>query len=204
SAIVDDCPVGFPNLAAFLDSDECFSVYRRFGFLQSRLLLDKQDKLRKLEEALDRLDKREAKADPRRPTTTDLLEKDVGPRQKLLATIEKEFTSYANVLDTAAKMMALNRPSETDFTSVKNFMANREPLDDQEATWVRKKEDLITLRVGREHAWLDSGIEKLLKWYLAAVLCLFTRAKRHEILAAAAAYCAVLVVFFGNVGPTKK
>jgi len=91
---VDDCPVGFPNLAAFLDSDECFSVYRRFGFLQSRLLLDKQDKLRKLEEALDRLDKREAKADPRRPTTTDLLEKDVGPRQKLLATIEKEFTSY--------------------------------------------------------------------------------------------------------------
>ena len=66
--------------------------------------------------------------------------------------------------------MALNRPSETDFTSVKNFMANREPLDDQEATWVRKKEDLITLRVGREHAWLDSGIEKLLKWFHCSAL----------------------------------
>ena len=33
----------------------------------------------------------------------------------------------------------------------------------------------------------------------SAVLSLFTRAQRHEILAAAAAYCAVLVVFLGNV-----
>lgn len=33
----------------------------------------------------------------------------------------------------------------------------------------------------------------------SAVLAAFTRAKRHEILAAAAAYCAVLVVFLGNV-----
>jgi hypothetical protein len=33
----------------------------------------------------------------------------------------------------------------------------------------------------------------------SAVLSVFTRAKRHEILASAAAYCAVLVVFLGNV-----
>ena len=34
----------------------------------------------------------------------------------------------------------------------------------------------------------------------SSVLSLFTKARRHEILAAAAAYCAVLVVFLGNVG----
>jgi hypothetical protein len=33
----------------------------------------------------------------------------------------------------------------------------------------------------------------------SAELTFFTRAKRHEILAAAAGYCAVLVVFIGNV-----
>jgi hypothetical protein len=33
----------------------------------------------------------------------------------------------------------------------------------------------------------------------SAILTVFTRAKRHELLAAAAAYCAVLVVFLGNV-----
>lgn len=184
---MDSCPLGYPKLAAYLDSDECFSVYRRFGFLQSRLLLDKQDKLRELEEALDRLDKREEKANPRRPMTTDLLQDEVGPRRKLLAAIEGEFTSYgtimnarsytglllineANLLHTGAKMMALNRPSEADFGSVQNYMSNRQPLLEAEATWIRKKEDLITLRAGREHAWLDSGIEKLLRWFHCSAL----------------------------------
>src|SRR5215469_11608832 len=39
---VYSCPEGYPRLAAFLDSDENFMVYRRFGYLQSRLLLEKQ------------------------------------------------------------------------------------------------------------------------------------------------------------------
>lgn len=49
-------------------------------------------------------------------------------------------------------------------------------------------------------------IGTLLAFTLAfsAVLSLFTRAKRHEILGAAAAYCAVLVVFLGNVNTTAK
>lgn len=38
----------------------------------------------------------------------------------------------------------------------------------------------------------------------SAVLSVFTKAKRHEALAAAAAYCAVLVVFLGNVSPPGK
>ncbi|KAH8726018.1 hypothetical protein GQ44DRAFT_826124 [Phaeosphaeriaceae sp. PMI808] len=282
---LDNCPRGYPNLAAFLDSDECFSVYRRFGFLQSRLLLDKQDKLRELEEALDNLDIRESNTDFKQPMTTDLTGDTIERRKDLLEEVEREFTSYANLLDTAAKMMALNRPSEPDYRSVKNYFANRKPLLEAEASWISQKEDLITLRAGREHAWLDSGIEKLLRFFhcsalesvfgnertkqkssgdeiyysrqcinsfatsimaiivlvllvvpiyllyhvinegekidgrvnatcmgillistlaFSAVLCLFTRAKRHEILAAAAAYCAVLVVFFGNVGPSKN
>jgi hypothetical protein len=69
-------------------------VYRRFGFLQSRLLLDKQDKLRELEDALDRLDKREERANPTHPMTNDLLEDEIAPRRKLLAAIEKQFCSY--------------------------------------------------------------------------------------------------------------
>jgi hypothetical protein len=38
----------------------------------------------------------------------------------------------------------------------------------------------------------------------SAALSIFTRAKRHEILASAAAYCAVLVVFLGNVPQTSS
>jgi len=54
--IVEQCPEGYPRLAAFLDSDENFMLYRRFGFLQARLLLNKQDELRDLEKKLDRMD----------------------------------------------------------------------------------------------------------------------------------------------------
>ena len=56
SLAVHEMPLGYPQLGAFLDSDDNFMVFRRFGYLQSRLLLDKQDDLRKLEEQLDRLD----------------------------------------------------------------------------------------------------------------------------------------------------
>jgi hypothetical protein len=67
-------------------------------------------------------------------------------------------------------MMALNRPSEADYQSVRNYMDNRNPFFETEAKWVRQKEDLITLRAGREHAWLDSGIEKCLKWFHCSAL----------------------------------
>lgn len=50
---VQDIDIGFPNLALFADSDESFGVYRRFGYVQARILQDLQDELRVLEEQLD-------------------------------------------------------------------------------------------------------------------------------------------------------
>jgi hypothetical protein len=47
---------------------------------------------------------------------------------------------------------------------------------------------------------LSIGVLLVFTLAFSAVLSLFTRARRHEILGAAAAYCAVLVVFFSNVG----
>jgi uncharacterized protein DUF6594 len=174
--------------------------------------------------------------------------------------------------------VACHPPAKKDYRSVQNWIWNNNPLDGKAQSWIKAKEDLITLRPGREHAWLDAVIEHLLKWidcrpirYLfcspetkektnsdevyftrsrinycatviitfmilvlllvpvfllyhlvtstgnhrtdsvcigilvvftltfSAVLSLFTRAKRHEILGAAAGYCAVLVVFLGNL-----
>ena len=43
-----------------MDSDDNFMIYRRFGFLYSRLLLEKQDELREIEENLDETDRRDA------------------------------------------------------------------------------------------------------------------------------------------------
>lgn len=92
---VQSFPRGYPNLAAFLDSDENFAVYRRFGYLQSRLLLNKQDELRILEEELDHMDRisRESQL-----VTRDLAEKDAEPRRELFARIETKFHEYGKYL----------------------------------------------------------------------------------------------------------
>jgi len=51
-----------------------------------------------LEEALDRLDKKQELADSKRPMTNDLSEDDIGQRRKLLAAIEMQFCSYGKPL----------------------------------------------------------------------------------------------------------
>jgi hypothetical protein len=61
---VEQCPAGYPRLAAFLSSDENFMLYRRFDYLQARLLLYKQDELRELEGELDHLDAIDENEDP--------------------------------------------------------------------------------------------------------------------------------------------
>ena len=48
--------MGYPRQAAFADSDDSFMIYRRFGYIHSRLLLNKQDQLRELEASLRDMD----------------------------------------------------------------------------------------------------------------------------------------------------
>lgn len=95
-------------MAAFLDSDECFTMYRRFGFLQSRLLLEKQDELRELEEQLDRSDKKEEKAAVTRPMTRDLVSDQLADRKELLSKVEEKFCAYGkscNFMTTSGRCM---------------------------------------------------------------------------------------------------
>jgi hypothetical protein len=53
---------------------------------------------------------------------------------------------------------------------VRNFMYLRKPLMEREASWIDHEEDMVTLRAGREHAWLDSGIERLIRWFHCSLL----------------------------------
>lgn len=57
TAPVQDYPRGFPQISRFLDSDDAFMVYRRFGTVYSRLLLSKQDEMSNMEDLLLAMDK---------------------------------------------------------------------------------------------------------------------------------------------------
>lgn len=60
----------------------------------------------------------------------------------------------------------MDRPSARDYTSVKNFMENGGGhLYEKESDFIYEKEDLVTLRPGREYAWLDSILERLLQTF---------------------------------------
>jgi hypothetical protein len=82
--------MGYPNLATFKNSNECVTLYRRFGYLQSRLLLDKQDVLRVLEQRLDEFDLVNITTSHTRALSPD----EIAPRQALLEEIEQAFNSY--------------------------------------------------------------------------------------------------------------
>jgi hypothetical protein len=91
---VNDFPRGYPNVAAFLDSDEGFAIYRRFGYLQARLLLNRQEELRSLESKLESLEKSMMDTDEDIMCTRHIFGPDGGKHRELLAEIETKFCSY--------------------------------------------------------------------------------------------------------------
>ena len=70
-------------------------VYRRFGYLQSRLLLEKQEHLRQLENELDNLDLEDAETWPRQLTTMENYDNEQHkPRRHLMRRIDRAFRRY--------------------------------------------------------------------------------------------------------------
>lgn len=54
---------------------------------------------------------------------------------------------------------ALQRPSNQDYMSVRNWFASVKPLEYEEAEYIKRKEDIVTLRSGRQTAGFDSLVE---------------------------------------------
>jgi hypothetical protein len=144
-------------------------IYRRFGFLHARLLLQKQDELRVMEEELDRMDKRDklknTKALKCRMEDVERQDQEGETRQSLLSRVENTILRYDELLLNAQQLAAANRPPERDYNSVANFVHHKKPLLQGDDDFIYNKEDLITLRPGRESAWLDATIEKILKLF---------------------------------------
>lgn len=70
----------------------------------------------------------------------------------------------------AQHMVSLNRPAERDYRSVEAQFHSKKLLVDEEWQFIYQKEDLITLRDGREMAALDSLTERLLQTFHCAFL----------------------------------
>ena len=61
----------------------------------------------------------------------------------------------------------MNKPSHREHASVREWLDNAKPVASAEQDFIHRREDLITLRPGREHAFLDSFIE----WVIRRLKC---------------------------------
>ena len=91
---VDDHPMGYPRMAAFINSDPSFLMCRRFGFLHSRVLLYRQDELAQLENQLVELDADDAKNNPRALISRELDEQQAPWRKDLILGIDEKLKEY--------------------------------------------------------------------------------------------------------------
>ena len=85
--------------------------------------------------------------------------------------------SSAELLLKCRDLKALNQPPARDYRSVRRFMENKGgQLYQEESEFIYLKEDLVTLRPGREYAWLDGAIERLLQIFRCRILRVRTSA----------------------------
>ncbi|KAI9669097.1 MAG: hypothetical protein M1831_000689 [Alyxoria varia] len=175
----------------YLDSDgkECdpnFAVYRSFDYLHSRLLLHRQNELIRLERELDEMDEIDSSNDPYRLQNAEKDEcaalrsqggkgKGERTRQDVLEDIQITLSQYDELLCKAREIAAFQRPSSADYRSVRNFIANENPLVPKEQEFIECQEDVLTLRRGRECAAFDCLVEApLRKMNCSLIRYLFT------------------------------
>lgn len=165
-------------------------IYRRFGLVHARLLLHKQDQIRRMEDDLLAMDKLDSRSDNgRRCLRSTMMDEARKPhehgresRNELLERIEKKTIEYGmlqprfdvpasiahlvvgQLLLQAQQLVAMNKPASRDHKSLVHFIENDPNLlaegDDE---FAYHKEDLVTLRSGREYAWLDATVERILQ-----------------------------------------
>jgi len=70
--------------------------------------------------------------------------------------------SIARLLVAARDLSMFNRPPRRDYVSVKSYFEQTPPVCSTE-TYIHCKEDIITLKPGRETAWLDDFIERVVQ-----------------------------------------
>ena len=76
----------------------------------------------------------------------------------------------ARILTAAQQLMSFSRPLQADYKSVQTYISNENPLCEGENEWINCKEDIIAFRVGREHAWLNIRIERLLGMFHCKII----------------------------------
>ncbi|KAH7072411.1 hypothetical protein FB567DRAFT_202770 [Paraphoma chrysanthemicola] len=172
---LQEYPRGYPQQAAFQSSDSSWSIYRAFNYLHARVILDLQDEIRCLEEDLEEIDLENQAVNRLRSRRDDLRHASStnkpSARAQLIETIRTKLVNYDELLVKARELNAFQQPSKRDYRSLRTWFWNKKPLSfEAEMDYIKRKEDLVSLRHGREWSGFDGFIENCLR----RVHCKFT------------------------------
>ncbi|KAF2821076.1 hypothetical protein CC86DRAFT_411384 [Ophiobolus disseminans] len=164
---IDDHPNGYPRFAAFMNSDENFLMCRKYSFLHNRVLLYRQDELRELEQELLDMDKTVHKQDPiklqcRTREEKVGLEADKCQRGALINKIDDKLREYNDIVQRTRAFATLQRATERNYTSVRNWVDQSAPLEQNEASTFNKDRDFVSIIDAKEGSWFDGRVENLL------------------------------------------
>ncbi|KAL9078791.1 MAG: hypothetical protein Q9157_002274 [Trypethelium eluteriae] len=170
---------GYPALAEYLGSDDRLMVFRRFSRLQARLILEKQDQIRLLEEEIDQCDDDDKLKDSLQRENPSRLQtryrynaEEAEHRSKLFQRAEREFLEYApeKLLSAAHRLTTLERPIPYEYKNIFNYINTAKPVTRPEAAYIEDHVDLVTLR--------GSGIQARTGCFIELALNLIKRATR--------------------------
>ncbi|KAL5119189.1 hypothetical protein ACEQ8H_002897 [Pleosporales sp. CAS-2024a] len=147
-------------------------------------MLDLQDELRCLEDDLEEIDLENQGPDASTSRKYDLeradeLSLETSPRAEL---IEKNPKETNELLVRARELNAFQRPSNRDYRNFRTWFWQTKPVDyDAEEQFIKRKEDLISLRHGREWSGFDSLVDSCLsKCHCKLTRWLFTTRELRE------------------------
>ncbi|KAK5659620.1 hypothetical protein OQA88_824 [Cercophora sp. LCS_1] len=160
---VESYPAGYPQYSALVSSYDSFFIFRSFQRLRARLLLTKQDELHVLEMQLENIDKTEIS-----PFFLGTCRGDRNAaREILLDKIQKKLTEYDSFVGQCRHTLSYNRASSRDLASLRNWLEEMGCISDDEASYLKEENDLISLAISGDHAMkqLEDWIEDCLIHY---------------------------------------
>ncbi|KAL8762771.1 MAG: hypothetical protein Q9184_001311 [Pyrenodesmia sp. 2 TL-2023] len=174
---LDSYQPGYATLAAIEDSDPSFLIYRKFGWLRNRLLLDLQDELVTLERELELIDA----STTRRGDPDNVLasrrndERKKTKRRGLLKEIRQKLLEYDEVLLRLKQIHAIKRPTVRNQNSLYNLIWNNRCLVNEETDWIYRGEDLAALASYSEHGWFNGFVEDTMNMISRSATTFFFR-----------------------------
>ncbi|GIJ90560.1 hypothetical protein Asppvi_009517 [Aspergillus pseudoviridinutans] len=154
----DECPRGYPELAAFMKSDPIFNMFRCFNYLHLRQLLYLQEELTHLEKRLHEVDRGETDELNNTSRRCDTNEE----RKAIMADIRVQLREYDDLLIRYRTIFNFDMPTKRNYRHFRRWLDNMKPVVKDERMAFHNRQDLCATRAyNSDFGFLETIVSKL-------------------------------------------